>query len=123
MDIPSLTLRETVAILTYKEALSPSTFRMLSEWLDCYKNIPPSEQHLNESSFSLRARHSKAASTLYLYYFQIILLNHYTTYEQSNIIRHILCYMNTLPKALILESKTYLTPVSSLCIPVHVSSS
>lgn len=108
---PILTLEEYLGILVYRDSLTYPQYRILAEWLGVYKFIKPSEQVLRESSFSIRTRQRKPGYTLALYHFQLLLQNHYTDTEQSNIIRHILCYLN-LPSLRVStqESSTSPTP-------------
>ena len=86
----ALTLAESLAICTYKNQLTPSTHRMLADWLDCYKYILPADRDLNESALMIPPR--SKYDILHIYYFIQILECNYSPTEQSNITREILCH-------------------------------
>lgn len=85
----TLSLRESLAILSYKNQLSLGNYRSLADWLDCYKYILPSDRVLNHSALSIPPR--TQYDILHLYHFTVLLETCYTSSEQSNIIREILC--------------------------------
>lgn len=89
-----LTVRESLAILSYKQSLSFPTYRALAEFLDCYQYILPADRTLNHSALSVSPSPLSAHKVYCLYQFTILLENHYTSAEQSNIIRYILCSPN-----------------------------
>ena len=89
-----LTLRESLAVIAYRDSLTFPQYRLLSEWLGCYQYILPISQEMAPSMLSLSPAKPEISSTLQLYYYQILLSKCYTLREQSNIIRYILCYLN-----------------------------
>ena len=92
-----LTLRESIAVLTYKQSVPFSNFRTLSEWLGCYQYILPDHRILIESALTLQVQNS-ASSIFNQYLFCIILENHYTESEQTNICRYIKCHSLSTPQ-------------------------
>ena len=92
-----LTLRESIAVLTYKQSIQFPTFRTLSEWLGCYQYILPDHRILIESALTLQVQNS-SSSIFNQYLFCIILENHYTESEQTNICRYIKCHSLSMPQ-------------------------
>ena len=92
MSDSTLTLSEALAILTYRDSLSFSTYRTLAEWLGCYHYVLPADRYLNDSALNLPIRSRKPGAILSQYHFTILLETCYTPDQQSNIIREILCY-------------------------------
>lgn len=88
-----LTLGEALAVLRYKTGISFSQYRTLAEWLDCYSYILPEFRDLNESVLYIPPRNNSTISFMLLHEFMMMLEKHYTTSEQSHIIREIQCQL------------------------------
>jgi hypothetical protein len=100
---PILSISEALAVLHYKQSLSFTSYKLLSEWLDCYTYIIPSERTLVDGALYVRPISRTFQGHKSLWEFTLLLEHHYTETEQSNIIREIQCQ-------LIQDSKTYPTP-------------
>ena len=107
-----LTLYESLAVAAYRNRLSVSTHKLLSEWLNVYVYILPDDRTLNESALYIPPLDNSHASYMALWNLTQILETNYTSTEQSNIIRYIQCYMKPPKKVLIQESKTSHTQAS-----------
>lgn len=118
-----LTLKESLAVLAYKQSILENKYRVLAEWLDCYDYILPADRTLNHSALSIQPSSESTSKVYTLYMFTVLLESHYTSQEQSNIIRYLLCSTIPSPRLslnsmtsnqlrLIPESSTYLTPLS-----------
>jgi len=87
-----LTLHEAVAVLVYrhsKTVMPQTNYRILCEWLGVHSYIIPVDRHLNESALCLPILNK---SDLFAnWHYCNLLETHYTSAQQSNIIRHILC--------------------------------
>lgn len=93
MSPPPLSLYERIAVVTYQHSLSFSTFMSLSQWLGCYQYIYPTKRELIESALTLPLLSNKPGSILAQYHFCILLESCFTPTQQTNICRHIKCYM------------------------------
>ena len=89
---PALSMNEALMVLVYKNQLSPATCTTLLKWLGGLNYILPADRVLNESALYIKPR--TQYDILHLYNFTTLLSTHCTATEQSNIIRHIQCYLN-----------------------------